>query len=199
MDLFGIDGPTWLATGLGCLGALALIGLLAAAGFALRLVRGERLGRSLAFAIGLVAIPLLCPGLIAAAATGSVYWSASLAGDSATAEGRVIRLEERDTADGSGFVAIVEFVTAGDVTVEFEDGTVADPPQYAVGQQVTVLYNRNNPRQAIIQSLFNLWGLPAVLGLVTLVCLGLAVGLAYRSYRAGHYWGPLEELVDVFV
>jgi Protein of unknown function (DUF3592) len=66
---------------------------------------------------------------------------------------------------------VVRFVTGDGRTIEFESG-VGSNLGPKVGQEVTVLYNPTNPKEAKIKSFMMLWALPsifAVLGAFLLI------------------------------
>lgn len=66
---------------------------------------------------------------------------------------------------------VVRFVTGNGRTIEFESG-VGSNLGPKVGQEVTVLYNPTNPKEAKIKSFMMLWALPsifAVLGAFLLI------------------------------
>lgn len=88
-----------------------------------------------------------------------------------SAPGRVVELVVRPSVDSeTGQVTyyaypVLRFSPGGGtpITVQSSDG--ASPPAYSVGDQVTVLYDAQNPRQARVKSFASsllLWLLPAV-------------------------------------
>jgi len=72
---------------------------------------------------------------------------------------------------------VVRFTTAGGETIEFQSRS-SNPPAYARGEQVTVLYLPEAPHDARIQGFFSLWGLPLVFGSVGSVFLLMGGGFA---------------------
>jgi hypothetical protein len=55
------------------------------------------------------------------------------------------------------YTTIVEFRDAAGGPVELECPNGTNPPAYREGQQVTVLYDAENPRRAVIRSFMSLW------------------------------------------
>jgi hypothetical protein len=51
----------------------------------------------------------------------------------------------------------------GTQVYRISSANATDPPAYQVGQQVQVLYARDNPSLGRINSFFELWAIPAVL------------------------------------
>lgn len=87
-----------------------------------------------------------------------------------TADGEVIKLIERRSDDSYVYYPVVEFKLPGSSDVlSFEHDAGSNPPSYSVGEQVQVLYEPGNPRNAIIDAgLFNWFapGLASILGLI---------------------------------
>lgn len=88
------------------------------------------------------------------------------------ARGTVMHLVMRsstDTEDGTvayAYYPIIRFTAQTGKEIEFEAGTGSNPPMYAMGQPVNVLYDPDEPYRAKIHSFFDLW-------LVTTLCLGI--------------------------
>lgn len=67
---------------------------------------------------------------------------------------------------------VVRFSTLDGQEIEFQSSTGTNPSRYRVGDQVTVLYQPDDPQQAEIQSFLSLWCLTIImlfLGVVSLV------------------------------
>jgi len=88
----------------------------------------------------------------------------------ATASGRVVELVARRDEDGNEFYyPVVEFTPAmgGRQTVQIAEGSW--PPAYQVGEAVTIVYDREKPRQARIDSLggaLSQWIVPFITGIL---------------------------------
>ncbi|HEX7734566.1 MAG TPA: DUF3592 domain-containing protein [Ktedonobacteraceae bacterium] len=59
--------------------------------------------------------------------------------------------------DGHAYQPKITFTTHLGEKVELASVMMSNPPQFKVGQEVPVLYNPNNPRQARIRSFTTLW------------------------------------------
>jgi hypothetical protein len=75
------------------------------------------------------------------------------------AVGTVIDLSSRDSSDGNDtYSAVVEYQDGRGVNFKFIDSFSSSPPYYYAGQEVQVLYNREDPNQAQIdRGLVNYW------------------------------------------
>jgi hypothetical protein len=109
------------------------------------------------------------------------------------ASGRVVELRERDSSDGgsSTYAAVVEYRDDNGETRQFIDSFSSNPPVYHSGEDVSVLYNRDDPREVQIdRGRTNYWltgllgglgGLFTLLGLISNRRRPSRSGLAYRS------------------
>lgn len=102
------------------------------------------------------------------------------------ADGEVIRLDERRSDDSYVYYPIVEFKVPGSYDVlTFSHDSGSNPPSYAVGEQVVVLYDPQNPKNAIIDAgLFN-WmgtGLATLLGVI-FTGAGISVIFHWHKYK----------------
>ena len=105
------------------------------------------------------------------------------------AKGRVVRLEEKKRSKGSIYAPVVVFLTHDEQEITFTSSFGNRPPAFQMGEEVTVLYDPENPRHAYIHSFMQFWG-------VAVLCLGMGsmlaalptimlVGQARRSRLAG--------------
>ncbi|MBL8095566.1 MAG: DUF3592 domain-containing protein [Anaerolineales bacterium] len=151
-----------------CLGGIVVI----AAGITtVFLLRGGGRRRSLQAGLWLGIVPWLAPAALTTLAGGVALVAVPVLLGGASAPGRVV--ENTLIFDGAGdpvYMAVVEFETAAGEPVRFDDPlAAANPPQYAVGQSVTVIYPPEAPQQALIDE--------PLLRVLPIVLLGLA-GLA---------------------
>lgn len=65
--------------------------------------------------------------------------------------GVVIGLQENDDSDGSTYKPVVQFQTSSGQSVEFLSPYSSNPPDYAIGEQVIVVYAPEQPEKAIIK------------------------------------------------
>jgi hypothetical protein len=82
-----------------------------------------------------------------------------------TTTGTVLELEASDSAEGGCCVysPVIEFTTANDQTYTFEGDTASDPPAYKVGEEVSVIYDPNDPETAQINKWTERWLMPIIL------------------------------------
>jgi hypothetical protein len=76
------------------------------------------------------------------------------------ADGEVIRLER----SGGAYYPWVRFETRNGTPVEFRGSVGSKPPAFEVGEKVEVLYQRDAPEDAHIDSFFENWFLALILG-----------------------------------
>ena len=97
------------------------------------------------------------------------------------APGQVVGLRQRDAYDDSTtYSAIVRYRDHEGHDHEFVDSFSSDPPSYHAGQKVSVLYNRENPREAQIdRGRANYW-LTFLLGLLGVLFTSLGFFSAGR-------------------
>jgi hypothetical protein len=81
------------------------------------------------------------------------------------AKGTVTDLFQGSDSDGGTvYYPRVRFATRSGDTIEFTGSNGASPPAFEVGETVSVLYDRTSPGNARIDSFFQLWLLPMILG-----------------------------------
>jgi hypothetical protein len=86
-----------------------------------------------------------------------------------TTTGTVTELAESTTEDGCCvYSPVVEYMVDGQ-KYTFESMNASDPPSYRIGQQIEVIYNQASPSKGAINSWTELWLVPGILGLTTLI------------------------------
>lgn len=109
------------------------------------------------------------------------------------ADGEVVRIKSEyyNNADSSGYTyyAVARFTDENGRAVEFKDSVGASAPMYKQGDEVTVLYPPDKPKDAMIdRGVFN-WGLSGglVAGALLLLWMALySIGISRRFGRAKH-------------
>lgn len=113
---------------------------------------------------------------------GFGWFSWSLLSVAQRAEGTVVRLVSNQALDydHSSVAPVVEFHIEGE-RHEFRSWLSTSPPQFDVGEKVTVLYDPRDPQHARIESFVTLWlfpvifgGIGAVMFLVAIVIFGVS-------------------------
>jgi hypothetical protein len=135
---------------------------------------------------GLLIVPavfcLLGLGMLAPALwLGYGSWSFLQAAQSA--QGTVIALEWSDDNQSSGARPVVRYEVRGE-PYEITGSVWSSPPAYAVGDSVRVLYPAGQARAARIESWFDFWFLPTLLGGMGLLFGGIGGGLWYLLARS---------------
>jgi len=97
--------------------------------------------------------------------------------------GEVVELVERRSDDGYTYAPVFVFEDAKGTSRRIVSNTSSNPPGYAVGDEVDVLYDPDDPEDACIDSFFSLWGGATIVGGLGLVfgIVGVAV-LIMRKY-----------------
>ncbi|PHJ57965.1 hypothetical protein VF14_28395 [Nostoc linckia z18] len=80
-------------------------------------------------------------------------------------QGTVIELVQRWSTDNKGrssyvYYPVVQYTTRSGESTVFESTSGTNPPQFAKGQQIEILYVPDKPGSATINSWFSLWFLP---------------------------------------
>jgi hypothetical protein len=112
-------------------------------------------------------LPVLLVGL--GLLSGSAWvWSRTRAflATAWNADGTVVALQRGRGRTRNGMFPVVQFSTVTGEEVRFTGGFGTNFSAWPVGQQVTVRYDPHKPANARIQSLAQLWFLPALLGFV---------------------------------
>ncbi len=93
-------------------------------------------------------------------------------GKAQEAKGTVIQLAYK----GRGYAPVYQFNTLDGQSIVTQDSLSTNPPKFQVGQEVDILYTIENPQNARISKLMNLYFLPALLGGLGLIfgCIGMA-------------------------
>lgn len=174
--------PAVALTGAVCLIGVGLIAVLVTA---VLWFRQRDLRRSLQGGWWLAIVPLAVPAVLTTVAVGFASVTLPLVLTGETAPGIVV--DNTLIMDGSGdpaYVATVTFETRTGRSVRFDDPFAAsNPPQYAIGQSVTVIYPSDAPERAMIRDPM-LWNVPAVLMAMALVFAGVFGGIGWSRFRA---------------
>jgi hypothetical protein len=119
---------------------------------------------------------LIGAGLLAGAMMWSVQTQRFLA-EAVTAQGRVVELVHSRSSDSTTYRPVVRFTDSRGEEIEFTSSTGSNPPSYARGEQVAVLYLPGAPQDARINGFFSLWGGPAILGAIGSVFFLIGAGI----------------------
>lgn len=142
--------------------------------------------RSKAASAKVVGIVFAIIGTIFSAVGFGFAWSSwSLLSVAERTEGTVIRMVARQRGahnrNRGGAAPVVEFHVAGE-RHEYHSKLSTSPPQFSVGEKVTILYDPKNPRDAGIDSFVTLWLFPTVFGGIGAVMLTVAAVIGITSW-----------------
>jgi hypothetical protein len=115
---------------------------------------------------------------------GRTSWTLSRGGS--TVGGTVVALKESPATQDSGvtYAPVIGYEVGGRAYT-FTSGNSSDPPAYRVGERVEVLYDPGDPTRARIDSWWELWLMPVVLGGAAVVVAVVVNGMAIRSATRG--------------
>ena len=80
-----------------------------------------------------------------------------------------------DSDGGDSYCPVVEFTTRAGQTVSYDSNFCSAPPAYSVGQQVNMIYDPRNPKNAQLQGFFEAYTAPLVVGGLGFLFFGIAV------------------------
>lgn len=81
------------------------------------------------------------------------------------------------------FYPVIQFVQVNGQTQVFKSSSGSGSPEYAVGQQVPVIYLASDPADARIESTGNVWGLAIALGVMGGLFLLIPGGVLFWDHR----------------
>ena len=94
-----------------------------------------------------------------------VYGNAqSFASSAESAEGVVVDLAYTSSSSGSSVAPVVRFLTPEAEEIVFQSSVSSNPPAYDIGEKVNVLYDPADPSDATIDSFWQQYLLPVILG-----------------------------------
>ncbi len=119
---------------------------------------------------------------------GGGFWiwkTIEFTGRAERGEGTVVEMIEKKGSgsddDGPTWSPKVKFRTAGGMEIEFVSGVSSNPPSYAAGDAVDVLYDPMNPRDASINSFVQVWLFPLLLPVMGLAFAAAGAFLIAKS------------------
>jgi hypothetical protein len=119
---------------------------------------------------------------------GAFVWyqsTKSFVAEAQRTEGSVVELVPSGSGNSVTYRPVVRFTAPTGEAIEFTTASSSNPPGYAVGEKVGVLYAPSNPRAARIEGLLSLWGGPLIVGGLGVVFLAIGGGMIAFA-RAKH-------------
>lgn len=119
-------------------------------------------------------------------------------GQAMTTSGEVVELvRSRSSNSSSGtrnytYKPRVRYTAPDGKVVEFQSNVGSNPPSFAIGEQVKVLYDREDPTDARIDDFVSLWLLPLILGGIGTVFFITGAIMAVLPWLAGRRQQKLE-------
>jgi hypothetical protein len=126
--------------------------------------------------------------LFFAIGSGLTYRQRTLEKQGIEAQGEVVALDENYDSDGSTFAPVVRFTTGNGQSVEFKTSYYSSPPEYEIGQSVTVVYPSEEPEKAIIKGDGQLFHI--IFMLVGGVLAAIGFSLMYSTLRDSGVLNP---------
>ncbi|MFY8149290.1 MAG: DUF3592 domain-containing protein [Prochlorococcaceae cyanobacterium] len=94
----------------------------------------------------------------------------------------VVDLVASRSSDSITYAPSVQFTSLNGEPVQFVSSTSSNPPGYAVGQKVEVLYRPASPRDAEINAFFPLWGGATIMGGLGVIFAGTGIGITLAPW-----------------
>jgi hypothetical protein len=103
---------------------------------------------------------------------------------SVTAAGTVISMRAKEDDDSNSSAPTFSFKSCDGPSYTVASNNFSSPAEFTAGQAVTVLYERDRPEEARINSFYQVWGMAEVLGIIGGVFVALGTGfLKYLDWR----------------
>lgn len=103
--------------------------------------------------------------------------------------GIVIEMQQQTDKDNGSvsYAPTFRFQDAGGVEHTVSSGFFQSPPDFHVGDIVEVLYLKDAPKQARINSYWQVWGLPSLAGIMGILTLSIGLILTVWPKIAGRF------------
>lgn len=124
---------------------------------------------------GIFALVGAIMGIVFCSVMFSLYY---LRADGIRTEGEVVEMTYSDKGGGS---PTVSFVTESGESVTQNPGMYTNPPEYAVGDPVTLWYDPENPKDMVIGGA-DTWVVPLITGIFFLVFGGIGFGGLFNQF-----------------
>lgn len=107
----------------------------------------------------------------------SLMESKQLYTEGVRAEGQIVGLnEKRGTRDKETgyrevtFAPVIRFTDDNGRDVVFTSSQRSRSSRFLIGNSIDIIYNRDNPKKAVIDGIMSLWMMPAISGLMGALC-----------------------------
>lgn len=99
------------------------------------------------------------------------------------AEGTVLELISSRSSDSITYRPLVAFTGQDGQRYEFVSSSGSNPPSYARGERVTVLYSADNPNNAQLDGFFSIWGATIIFAALGGVFFAIGGGMMAFKWR----------------
>jgi Protein of unknown function (DUF3592) len=100
-------------------------------------------------------------------------------------QGKVVELVAQDTDEDASVAPRISFVAKNGDTYTFTSSVSTYPPSFQKGQTVELYYDPKNPKEAVIDTFWELWFVNVLLTGISLPFLGVGLALAWIGSRFG--------------
>ncbi|KLN62063.1 hypothetical protein WH96_00520 [Kiloniella spongiae] len=155
----------------------------------------------------------LCVGLITLSTTGIwSYTTLEFVNNARSTQGTVTDLIQSRSSSSSStrnsyvYRPKVTFRTETGEDITFQSSTGSNPPAYARGENLNVLYDPENPQNAKISDTLSLWLGPIILGIIGFIFSVIGIGFSVYFYKKGkqkkyllRYGTPVTAQIDSII
>lgn len=90
--------------------------------------------------------------------------------------GVVTHTVKRDDVKGSSYSPAIRFQDQQGKVFEFVSSVLVKSSDYKKGEEIEILYDPSNPKGAVIEGFFSVWGLTMMFGYIGIMSLGFGLG-----------------------
>ena len=103
-------------------------------------------------------------------------------------EAQVTNIKTNRIGKKTNYIPEIRFTTPKGETVNVQLEKSTRPPAYSVGDKVSIIYSQDNPKEVLVDSIFNKYGFPIIFiaaGIISLLVGVLEVIRGIGVYRQG--------------
>lgn len=137
--------------------------------------------------IAKLVIGLGCAALVGALATSLHTWHFTRIAQRTS--GTVIEMQEQTDKDSGSisYAPTFRFQDASGAEQTVASSFFSSPPEFRVGDRVGVLYRADSPKSARIDSYWQVWGLPSLLGIIGSIELPIGLVILFWPKITGRF------------
>jgi hypothetical protein len=104
--------------------------------------------------------------------------------DALNARGSIISMCSKMDDDSTSYAPVFLFTASDGQTYTVSSNKFSSPPEFFAGEKVAVIYEKNHPEQARIDTFYQVWGVEEVLGIIGGAFVAMGIGISkYRGWR----------------